>query len=249
MAGAQDASVFELGLPRRGANFRPLSPLDFLAWCEDVFPARTGVIYGQTRYTYGELGARCRRLASALRRLGVGKGDTVAVMCPNTPPMLEAHYGVPMLGARPERAQHPARRRLDRLHPRARRGQGPADRHRVAPRCVRAAVAHGAEPAARRRHRRPGGRAASGSARSTYEELLAGGDPRLRLGGPDDEWDALSLCYTSGTTGNPKGVVYHHRGAYLNALGNALALGLGRRPSTCGRCRCSTATAGPTPGR
>src|SRR4051812_49689519 len=86
MAGAQDASIFELGLPRRGANFRPLSPLDFLAWCEDVFPARTGVIYGQTRYTYGELGARCRRLASALRRLGVGKGDTVAVMCPNTPP-------------------------------------------------------------------------------------------------------------------------------------------------------------------
>ena len=75
MGGTQDASVFGLGLPRRGANFRPLSPLDFLAWCEDVFPHRTGVIYGQTRYTYGELGARCRRLASVLKGLGVGQQD------------------------------------------------------------------------------------------------------------------------------------------------------------------------------
>src|SRR3954468_3230324 len=228
MAGAQDASIFELGLPRRGANFRPLSPLDFLAWCEDVFPARTGVIYGQTRYTYGELGARCRQLASALRRLGVGKGDTVAVMCPNTPPMLEAHYGVPMLGA----VLNALNTRLDAASIAFILEHGeakvllPDTEH--AP-VMRAAVALVRSPLHVVDIVDP---AAEGEriGETTYEELLAGGDPGFAWEAPDDEWDALSLCYTSGTTGNPKGVVYHHRGAYLNALGNILVWGMRTHP-------------------
>jgi len=91
--------IFQRDLPKTRANYCPLTPLDFLAWAACTFPERTGVVYGETRYSYGELDGRCRRLASALASLGVGRGDTVAVMCPNTPPMLEAHYGIPMCGA------------------------------------------------------------------------------------------------------------------------------------------------------
>ena len=98
MNNAED-DIFELGLPRRLANHRPLTPLDFLSWCASVFPDRAGVVYGRQALSWGEVDRRCRRLASALVGLGVGRGDTVAVMCPNTPPMLEAHYGVPMAGA------------------------------------------------------------------------------------------------------------------------------------------------------
>ena len=98
MTSAED-SIFDLALPRTRANHRALTPLDFLSWSASVFPERTGVVYGEQAFSWGEVDRRCRRLASALRGLGVGRGDTVAVMCPNTPPMLEAHYGVPMAGA------------------------------------------------------------------------------------------------------------------------------------------------------
>jgi fatty-acyl-CoA synthase len=221
---APAAGIFDLALPKTAANYRPLSPLDFLAWSAAVFPNRTGVVYGSIRFTYGELAARCSRLASALARLGVGKGDTVAVLCPNTPPMLEAHYGIPMLGA----VLNALNLRLDAASIAFILEHGEAKvlltDSELAP-TVKAALAQVrrpirvidiVDPAA------PGERLGE----LTYEELLATGDPAFERVGPADEWDAISLCYTSGTTGNPKGVVYHHRGAYLNALGNALVFGL-----------------------
>ena len=165
-------------------------------------------------------GAPSRRAAAgspaALAGLGVGRGDTVAVMAPNIPAMLEAHYGVPMAGRRAQRPQHPARRRLDRLHPAARRGQGAAHGPRIRAGDPGGA---GASPGATSssstssiRQRR-----ASLSAKWTTRRCSRRAIRRSPGRRPADEWDAIALYYTSGTTGNPKGVVYHHRGAYLNA--------------------------------
>src|SRR3954463_13096443 len=230
MAGAQDASIFELGLPRRGANFRPLSPLDFLAWCEDVFPARTGVIYGQTRYTYGELGARCRRLASALGRLGVGKGDTVAVMCPNTPPMLEAHYGIPMLGA----VLNALNTRLDAAALAFMLEHGGA-KILITDREFSVTVAAALKllkkkPLVIDYDDKEFPQSGKRLGKIDYEKFLKSGDPDFEWRMPDDEWDAIALNYTSGTTGDPKGVVYHHRGAHLLATGNIVTCHMGKHP-------------------
>ena len=174
-----------------------------------------------------ELYERCRRLADALRRRGIGRGDTVAVMAPNVPALLEAHYGVPMAGAVLNALNYRLDAALDRLHPGAWRSQA-ADRR---PR-IRAVVEDGTRrarrrAAARRNRRRRQRRAALGGIE--YEAFLR----RRRSGGgvgdrPRDEWEPIALNYTSGTTGNPKGVVYHHRGAFLNALGNAITFGLDR---------------------
>jgi fatty-acyl-CoA synthase len=219
-------SIFEQHLDRNPANYVPLSPVSFLPRAARIYGPRTAVIHGSRRYTYAQFLERARRLASALAAAGVGKGDTVAIMAPNTPEMLEAHYGVPMLGA----VLCSINIRLDAA------AIGFILRHSQAKvvlidrefsGTMRGAVA-GLEilvvdiddPQAPEGDR-------IGSVE--YETFLAKGDPDHPVRLPDEEWDAIALNYTSGTTGNPKGVVAHHRGAYLNACANALTFGLSPR--------------------
>ena len=211
---------FEEGLDRRPANHSALTPLDFIAWSGEVFEDRAGVIYGDRVFRWGETYERCRRLASGLAELGVKRGDTVAVMCPNTPPMLEAHFGVPMAGA----VLNAINTRLDPAtigfilaHGRAKvlltdTEFAPVIDQALAGLASRPRVVDICDPVA----------LGERLGETDYESLLAAGDPDFRPLFPKDEWDAISLSYTSGTTGDPKGVVYHHRGACLNALGNAL---------------------------
>jgi fatty-acyl-CoA synthase len=219
--------IFEMGLGRNPANHQPLTPISFLAWAEQVYPSRTAVIHGDARYSYAEFGARCRRLASALKGLGIGKGDTVAIMSPNTPAMLEAHWGVPMTGA----VLNSLNIRLDAATIAFILGHGEAkvlltDRE-FSPVIKEALAEAGRELTV---IDIDDALAEGGEllGETDYESFIAGGDPAFD-GWPDDEWDAICLNYTSGTTGNPKGVVYHHRGAFLNALGNVAVWGLNRK--------------------
>ena len=216
-------------LPPVKANHVSLSPLSFIARTAATWPGRTAIIHGDTRQSWGETYARCRRLASALVGHGVAKGDTVAVLAPNTPAMVEAHFGVPMAGA----VLNAINMRLDVATVRFILGHGEArvllvDREFAA--LARAAldgidrpplVVDIADPLAP-----PGDPASS----LDYEAFLAEGDPAFDWSLPGDEWESIALNYTSGTTGNPKGVLYHHRGAYLNAVGSAMEAGLGQHP-------------------
>ena len=225
--GARTVDRFEQDLGRGPANYRPLSPLDFLAWAAAVYPGKTAVIHGATRRTYAQLRERCARLASALSRVGVRPGDAVAVMAPNIPALLEAHFGVPLAGA----VLNALNVRLDAAtiafildHGEAKvlltdREFAPTIKAALALAKTKPTVIDIDDPLG------PGGETLG---KTDYESFLAGGDPGFAWALPDDEWRAIALNYTSGTTGNPKGVVYHHRGAYLNALGNAMAFGLDR---------------------
>ncbi|MGE5639691.1 MAG: acyl-CoA synthetase [Clostridia bacterium] len=216
---------YEQNLGKNAANYAPLTPLSFLERAAQVYPTRLSVVHGRQRFTWKETYQRARRLGSALARRGIGPGDTVAAMLPNIPAMYEAHFGVAMCGA----VLNTLNTRLD--------GEAIAFMlgHGEAKLLLTDREFSGTIEAALKLVKRPipvvdvddpefsGGKRLGECA---YEELLAEGDPEYQWRQPPDEWEAISLNYTSGTTGNPKGVVYHHRGAYLNAVGNILVWGM-----------------------
>jgi len=220
-------AIYDRDLDRTAANYAPLTPVSFLRRAAVVHPDRPAVVHGDRTYSYREFHERACRLASALAARGIGPGDTVAVLAANVPALLEAHYGVPMLGA----VLNPLNTRLDAATIAfiLRHGQARVllcDREFAG--TVRAALALLAQ--------RPlvvdvDDELAEGGeliGELTYEALLASGDPSFASDQPRDEWQAICLLYTSGTTGNPKGAVYHHRGAWLNAMGNLVTMGLNR---------------------
>jgi fatty-acyl-CoA synthase len=220
MSGAGKSNPFETDLDKNPANHAPLTPLGFVERAAYVYPGRTAVIHGKRRFTWSETYARCRRLASALAKRGIGAGDTVAVMLANTPEMYECNFGVPMSGG----VLNALNTRLDAEAIAFMLDHGAArvlitDRE-FSPIVEPALALAKAKPFVvdvdEGEYSGPGKRIGS----IDYEGFIAAGDPQFAWQPPKDEWDAISLNYTSGTTGNPKGVVYHHRGAYLNAICN-----------------------------
>jgi len=222
--------AYDIDLDRNAANFQPLTPLGFLERSAAIFPDRLAVVHGAVRRNYRDLYARTRRLASALAAHGVGKNDTVTVMLANTPAMLECHFGVPMAGA----VLNTLNTRLDAAiiaftldHAETKvlitdREFSGVMKQALALAKTKPLVIDYDDP----QYKGPGERLGA----VEYEDLLAAGDPDFPWIMPRDEWDAIALNYTSGTTGDPKGVVYHHRGAYLLAMGNLLTGNLGRAP-------------------
>jgi fatty-acyl-CoA synthase len=216
---------YEQNLDRNPANFAPLTPLSFLERAASVYPDRPSVIHGAQRYTWKETYARSRRLASALGRRGIGVGHTVAAMLPNIPAMYEAHFGVPMCGA----VLNALNTRLDAEAIAFMLEHGEArllitDKEFSG--TIEAALALLQKKIPVIDVEDPEFTGGKRLGEKTYEELLDEGDPEFAWRWPADEWEAIALNYTSGTTGNPKGVVYHHRGAYLNAVGNILVWGM-----------------------
>ena len=228
------ANIYEQGLERNSANFTSITPLLFLERSAEVYPNRVAVIHGKLRQTWGQTYERCRRLASALQKHGIGLGDTVAVMLPNTPPMVEAHFGIPMAGA----VLNALNTRLDAESIAFMLNHGEAKVVIVDPEF--SGVMKKALELAKKESGRdvlvidveekefdvPGEKLG----KLTYEQLLSEGDPHFAWQVPADEWQAICLNYTSGTTGNPKGVVYHHRGAAINAVSNVLDWDMNKHP-------------------
>ena len=225
-------NIFEINLDQNSANYAPLTPLNFIERAAAVYPHYIALVHGEVRQDWATTYARSRQLASALQRRGLGRGDTVAVMLPNIPEMYEAHFGVPMAGV----TLNTMNIRLDAETIAFMLQHGEAkllltDREfsttitkalHLIPEEKRPEVIDVDDP-----------QYSGGEKLGTvdYEMLLAGGDPEFPWQPPESEWQAISLNYTSGTTGNPKGVVYHHRGAYLNAISNALVWGMGLHPT------------------
>jgi fatty-acyl-CoA synthase len=225
-------NIYDQGLERSTANFAPLSPLSFIGRTAAVYPGHVSVIHGKKRFTWSETYARCRRLAGALAKRGIGPGDTVAVMGSNTPEMVEAAFGVPMTGG----TLNTLNVRLDAATITYCLNHGEAkvlitdtefsdtvkEALSALGRDITVIDIDDTEAGNDISHDRLG--------EKDYEALLEEGDPEFEWRLPDDEWQAISLNYTSGTTGEPKGVVYHHRGAYLNAVSNIVGWNMAHHP-------------------
>jgi fatty-acyl-CoA synthase len=224
-------SIYDVDLDKTPANYQPLTPLSFLARSASVYPQHIAIIHGKQRTTYSAFYVRARKLASALVKAGLKKGDTVSAILANTPAMLECHYGVPMMGA----VLNTLNTRLDsatigfsldhaetKLLIVDKEFAGLAKNAIQLMKGPKPIVVDYVDPEF----------AVEGERLSSieYEQFIAGGDAEFEWLWPADEWEAISLNYTSGTTGNPKGVVYHHRGAYLMGSGNVLAGDLPKHP-------------------
>ena len=228
------ASIYEQGLDKNPANFVAQSPLSFIERTAQIYPYKTAVVHGALQRTWGETYARCRQLASALAKLGVQRFDTVAVMLPNTPPMVECHFGVPMLGA----VLCSLNTRLDPSaiafmldHSQAKvvivdREFSPVMKAALASHAQTGKAMPTVIDVTDPLYVGPG----ESLGTTEYEDLIKTGDPEFAWSLPPDEWDSICLNYTSGTTGNPKGVVYSHRGAYTNAISNILEWDMPRHP-------------------